>query len=169
MPDTPRGTSPVRRSGSLEGGSSNVSQRGSPTREQADVPLAPWVPGEPITYSPPGMAFPGGHTSIEPNSNGSLGVDFPRVSRVPIGVLHGSGAGLAGNPGWAGNPFTMQAPDGAGLRVPQPENAQGGSGGPREVLRLLSQYLLKELDKEGWASAGDGPGQDKRRVMLDEK
>ena len=119
-------------------------------------------PGTPVTYGPPGVTpdpwLPANREGPLPSVNPNGGLGFEGIFRDSQGVSHGSGAGLAGNPGWAGNPFTMQAPDGAGLRVPQPENAQGGSGGPREVLRLLSQYLLKELDKEGWASAGDGPG-----------
>ena len=134
-----------------QGGSRNTSPTRGGIRDPEEpqvgasptsTPVAPWVPGEPITYSPPGMGFQG---------------------EVPIGFLHGSGAGLPGNP------FTMQAPEGAGSRVPQPENAQGGSGGAREVLKLISQYLFKEMDKEGNAGTGDGTGQDKRRVMLDEK
>ena len=94
--------------------------RGGVSSPQAGSPVRPCTPGEPMSYGP-------GLDQATPGFSGDLGT-------VPLGVLHGSGAGLAGNPGWAGNPFTMQAPDGAGLRVPQREEAQVG-GGTSEVLR----------------------------------
>ena len=115
----PRDSSPPRQAGPQGEGGPVTPQRGSPVREPV---------GTPVTYGPPG--FPpdpwvrgGGNPSVDPNSG--LSFQGEVGGRVPLGVLHGSGAGLAGNPGWAGNPFTMQAPEGAGSRVPQPEGAQG--------------------------------------------
>ena len=120
-------------------------------------------PGTPVTYGPPGVTpDPWVREGVNPSATPNGGLSFEGVLRNPLGVSHGSGAGLAGNPGWAGNPFAMQAPEGAGFRMPQREEAQGGAGGVADLLRLLSQYLLKEMGKENNPGVAEVNGQEKR-------
>ena len=80
------------------------------------------------------------------------------------GDLHGSGAGFAGNLS------TMGISGGLNEEISGSNEGTPEIGGAKEVLRLLSQFLLKELGKENLGNGNIGLGQDKRNwVSWDEK
>ena len=87
-PASPEGT----REGELQEGANPVS-----------TPVAPWTPGEPMVYSPPGMRAPQG---LEGTADTTPVLPGGGLGAFPIGgpqnvfksVSHGSGAGLLRTP-----------------------------------------------------------------------